>query len=144
MNIRDRDRLYREIRRVLKPGGRFAFCDPCAPAGGEPPHCPTPWADSAAASALLTHDQTAAAHAQAGLKLLAWDDVSEMGKAWIDRQQQQLLQLQKLQPQGPESNDQTLRPAWVVGARMQPMVANFARNIKEGRIRLVMGLCEAV
>jgi ubiquinone/menaquinone biosynthesis C-methylase UbiE len=27
MNIADRDRLYREIRRVLRPDGRYAFSD---------------------------------------------------------------------------------------------------------------------
>src|SRR5262249_54389677 len=42
MNISDRARLYREIRRVLKSGGRFAIYDVVSN-GGEP-HYPVPWA----------------------------------------------------------------------------------------------------
>jgi SAM-dependent methyltransferase len=138
MNIRDRDSLYREIRRVLKTGGRFAFYDPYVPVAGDPPLYPTPWADSAAASTLLTEDETRASLAQAGLRLRVWDDVSELGKAWITQQQQQFQQ-QAATPNGPNFS-----LGWVVGARMQSMVANFASNIKAGRIRLVMGLCEAI
>lgn len=138
MNIRDRDSLYREIRRVLKKGGRFAFYDPYVPLGGELPHYPTPWAESAATSTLLTEDETCASLAQAGLEVQVWDDVSEMGKAWITQQQQQIQQLAAA-PTSP-----VFSLGWVVGPRMQPMVANFARNIEEGRIRLVMGICEAV
>ena len=137
MNIRDRDSLYREIRRVLKMGGRFAFYDPYVPAGGEAPHYPTPWAESAATSTLLTEDETRASLAQAGLKVVLWEDVSEQGKDWITQQQQQIRQLAAA-PTGP-----AFSLGWVVGPRMQPMVANFAKNIQEGRIRLVMGICEA-
>ena len=87
---------------------------------------------------MLTQDETTASYAQAGLQLQVWDDVSELAKSWIERQQQQLQQLAAA-PTGP-----ALSPGWVVGSRMQPMVANFARNVKEARIRLVMGICEAI
>lgn len=137
MNIPERDSLYREIRRVLKRGGRFAFYDPYLPVGGEPPIYPTPWAASAAASTLLTQEETTASCARAGLRLQRWDDVSEMGQAWIERQQQ------PSQQQASDADDRSLRLGWVLGARMQAMVANFARNVREGRIRLVMGICEA-
>jgi hypothetical protein len=123
---------------VVKKGGRFVFYDPCVPVGGESPHYPTPWAESAATSTLLTEDETRASFAQAGLQVQVWDDVSELGKAWIIQQQQQIQQLAAV-PTGP-----MFSLGWVVGPRMQPMVANFGRNINEGRIRLVMGICEAV
>src|SRR5882762_4067779 len=56
MNISDRARLYREIRRVLKTGGRFATYDIVAN-GGEL-HYPVPWARTLATSFLLTADAT--------------------------------------------------------------------------------------
>src|ERR1700761_8235532 len=48
MNIADRTRLYREIRRVLKKGGRFATYDVVLKAGE--PHYPVPWARTPATS----------------------------------------------------------------------------------------------
>ena len=52
MNISDRARLYREIRRVLKSGGRFATFDVVLNSGE--PHYPVPWARTPATSFLLT------------------------------------------------------------------------------------------
>ena len=56
MNISDRARLYREIRRVLKSGGRFATFDVVLNSGE--PHYPVPWARTPATSFLLTADAT--------------------------------------------------------------------------------------
>ena len=50
MNISDRPRLYREIRRVLKSGGRFATFDVVLNNGE--PHYPLPWSHTPAASFL--------------------------------------------------------------------------------------------
>ncbi len=52
MNIADRGRLYSEIRRVMKPNGRFAIYDAVA-GKGEAPIYPVPWARSAETSFLL-------------------------------------------------------------------------------------------
>ena len=46
MNIADRAQLYREIRRVIKSGGRFATFDVVLK--GAEPHYPVPWASTPA------------------------------------------------------------------------------------------------
>lgn len=131
MNIRDRTSLYREIRRVLKPGGRFAFYDPIAADGHPEPFYPVPWAQTAETSTLLTADETLAVLERVGLHVNALDDVSEQALSWVNQQQQA----------GPPP---ALNTGMVVGSRMGPMVANFARNVKEGRVRLAMGVCTAL
>src|SRR5438067_7133180 len=43
MNIADRDRLYAEMHRVIKPGGKLALQEVASGSGG-PPHYPVQWA----------------------------------------------------------------------------------------------------
>ncbi|HVM51780.1 MAG TPA: class I SAM-dependent methyltransferase, partial [Acidimicrobiales bacterium] len=56
MNIADRPSLYREIRRVMKPGGRFALFDVIDGGGGEL-LLPVPWATERSHNHLVTRDQ---------------------------------------------------------------------------------------
>ena len=130
MNIRDRNGLYREFWRVLKPGRTFAFYDVLAGDNGEAPHYPVPWAETPDFSTLLTEAETRAALTSAGFDLTLWNDVTEEAFEWLPQQQQ--------------SAPLAIGPGMVVGARMAGMVANFGRNLAEGRTRLVIGVCKAV
>lgn len=130
MNIEDRVGLYRELRRVLKTGGTFAFYDPYVAHTGDAPHYPLPWAETPATSTLLTREATVAALEDAGFRVQAFDDVTHIGLEWLARQQQQH-----------EAGQATL--GMVMGERMREMVANFGRDLAEGRLRLVMGTCRA-
>jgi SAM-dependent methyltransferase len=132
MNIADRDHLYGELRRVLKRGCRFAFYDPIAADGHPEVRYPTPWAASSKTSTLLTEGETRAALDRARLKLLIFDDVTRDALGWLQQQQQA--------PAKPSP----LSLGLVLGLRAPELVANFARNLGEGRLRLVMGVCTAV
>jgi sarcosine/dimethylglycine N-methyltransferase len=94
MNISDRARLYREIRRVLKSGGRFATFDVVLTSGD--PHYPVPWARTPATSFLLTAAATREAIEPAGFRTLAWQDDSEAAKAWF-AQSERGFQVKSLQ-----------------------------------------------
>ncbi len=128
MNIADRARLYREIRRVLKQGGRFATFDVVAAAAE--PYYPVPWARTAATSFLLTADATREAIEQAGFRTLVSQDDSETAKAWFTR----------LRASGPP-------PAPNLGVVMGPdfaeLAANLARNVMEGRTGILTAVFEA-
>ncbi|HEX3765869.1 MAG TPA: methyltransferase domain-containing protein [Kofleriaceae bacterium] len=128
MNISDRARLYREIRRVLKASGRFATFDVVLH-GGEP-HYPVPWARTPATSFLLTADATRAAIELAGFRMRTWQDDTESGKAWIAQ----------LRASGPP-------PAPNLGIVMGPdfaqLATNLGRNLVEGRLGVLTAVFEA-
>ena len=128
MNIRDRGLLYREIRRVLKPGGRFATFDVVA-IEGEPLY-PVPWARDPGASFLLSAEQTRAAVAAAGFHPLAWIDDSEAAKEWAV----------KLRESGPPPMPNL---GLVMGPDFAGFVGNLGRNLLEGRLGVATGLFEA-
>ena len=128
MNIADRARLYREIRRVLKQGGRFATYDVVL-SGGEP-HYPVPWARTPATSFLLTAEATRAAIEGAGFRTLVCQDDSETAKAWFT---------QVRASGAPPSPNLGL----VMGPDFAQLSGNLARNLGEGRLGILTAVFEA-
>src|SRR6516165_4541008 len=128
MNISDRTRLYREIRRVLKSGGRFAIYDVVLNSGD--PHYPVPWARTPATSFLLTAAATREAIEPAGFRTLAWQDDTESAKAWAK-------QLRASRP--PPSPNLGV----VMGPDFAQLAANLGRNLLEGRLGILTAVFEA-
>ncbi|CAB3793010.1 2-methoxy-6-polyprenyl-1,4-benzoquinol methylase, mitochondrial [Paraburkholderia ultramafica] len=128
MNIADRARLYREIRRVLKSGGRFATFDVVA--NGVEPHYPVPWARTLATSFLLTADATREAIEEAGFSTLAWQDDTEAAKAWITQ----------LRASGPPPSPNL---GVVMGPDFAQLASNLGRNLLEGRLGILTAVFEA-
>ncbi|CAB3731552.1 class I SAM-dependent methyltransferase [Paraburkholderia rhynchosiae] len=128
MNIADRARLYREIQRVLKSGGRFATFDVVAN-GGEP-HYPLPWARTPATSFLLTADATREAIEQAGFRTLTWQDDTETAKAWFAQ----------LRASGPPPSPNL---GVVMGLDFAQLAGNLGRNLMEGRLGILTAVFEA-
>src|SRR5580692_2778888 len=128
MNFSDRARLYREIRRVLKSGGRFATFDVVL-TGGEP-HYPVPWARTPATSFLLTAAATLEAIEPAGFRMLAWQDDTEVAKAWIAQ----------VRASGPPPSPNL---GVVMGPDFAQLSGNLARNLMEDRIGILTAVFEA-
>jgi ubiquinone/menaquinone biosynthesis C-methylase UbiE len=128
MNIADRARLYREIRRVLKSGGRFATFDVVLSSGE--PHYPVPWARTPATSFLLTADATREAIEPAGFRTLAWQDDSEAGRTWFAQ----------LRASGPPPSPNL---GVVMGPDFLQLSANLGRNLVEGRLGVLTAVFEA-
>jgi SAM-dependent methyltransferase len=132
MNIADRARLYREIRRVLKRGGRFATYDVVLN-GGEPhypvPYYPVPWARTPATSFLLTAAATREAIEPAGFRTLVWQDDSEAARTWITQ----------LRAAGPPPSPNL---GTVMGPDFAQLAANLGRNLMEGRLGILTAVFE--
>jgi sarcosine/dimethylglycine N-methyltransferase len=129
MNIAERPRLYREIRRVLTTNGRFATFDVVS-SGGEP-HYPLPWARTPATSFLLTASATREAIESAGFQPLFWQDDTEAAKAWVSL----------LRTSGPPP---LLNLGVVMGPGFAQLSANLGRSLIEGRIGILMAVFQAV
>jgi MPBQ/MSBQ methyltransferase len=82
MNIADREGLYGEIARVLKPGAAFCVYD-VMKMDDQPLAYPVPWAETAATSHLTTADQTQALLEGANFEITLVDDRSDAAIAFF-------------------------------------------------------------
>jgi SAM-dependent methyltransferase len=127
MNIADRDRLYAEMHRVLKPGGRLALQEVVAGPGGEP-HYPVPWAREASISFLMTAEATRAKLEAAGFRVVTWQDTtSTSSRSWTH---------------AVESAPPPLGIHLLVGPDWAAIAHNSARNYQEDRVRLFNAVLE--
>lgn len=82
MNIPDKPKLYREMCRVLKPGGTLAMYDVLAGPSG-PVLCPVPRARTPESSILVTPHELRSLLEKAGLKVPAWSVNTDAARAWF-------------------------------------------------------------
>lgn len=84
MNIADKPAFYREIRRVLKPGGWLMLSELAQGPGG-PLGYPTPWAATAAESFLATPEETRAGLEAEGFEIVTFHEAAAEMKAYAVR-----------------------------------------------------------
>jgi SAM-dependent methyltransferase len=129
MNIADKRKLYEEIHRVLKPGGRFAFQEMVA---GETSatYFPLPWATNPAENSLVSAVEMSAALASSGFEAIYFADVSE----------------DPLPPPAsgtPEGVAQAPLSLSVYVDDLAQKADNATRSLRERQIRLVRGVFRA-
>jgi ubiquinone/menaquinone biosynthesis C-methylase UbiE len=124
MNIKDKDRLYREVARVLKPGAWLVFSELLRGAGPEPEY-PTPWARSAETSFLSTLEDTQHALTQAGFELTESRITLEENLAFGARSRAEVARGEK----PPHRAVQLVHPEIARAA-----AANTARGMADGRL----------
>lgn len=125
MNIPDKPRLYREIQRVLKPGGTLAIYDILAGPGG-PVLFPVPWARTPESSFLATPEELRMLLEKSGFKVAVWSDTTDAARAWF------VALAEKIRKEGmPPLGFHVL-----LGSDFQVMAQNQRRNLEEARIVL--------
>lgn len=132
MNISDKDALYREIHRVVRPGGRLAFHEIMA--GPEQPiHFPAPWAPEPAISFLRPPAEIRELLQSLGFREIAWHDTSPEAIIWF-KERVAAAQAAKSPPH--------LGLHLLLGAQAGQMFGNVLRNLEEGRVRTIQAVFE--
>jgi ubiquinone/menaquinone biosynthesis C-methylase UbiE len=122
MNIEDKGALYREIFRLLKPGGRLALHDVLAGTGAL--RFPVPWARRPELSFLISREDLKSALAAAGFRELSSNDVTPEG-------------IEALRKVAALAGGPGLGIGTFMGPEFPGMVANLLANLQAGACRLV-------
>lgn len=125
MNISDKTRLYREMFRVLKPGGTLALYDILAGPSG-PVLFPVPWARLPETSFVATPDELRELLHQAGFRIVDWADTTDVARTRFASLTEKIRK-EGLPPLGFHV---------LLGADSEDMAQNQLRNLQEGRIVL--------
>ena len=125
MNIADKQQLYSEVARVLKPGGRFVFQEVAA---GNTAACyfPLPWATEPADSTLVTADDMCAILGSCGFVDDVFEDVSNAQFST------------NVTNSTPSSQGQLSLTVFV--DNLGEKAGNARRSLEEGQIRYVRGV----
>jgi ubiquinone/menaquinone biosynthesis C-methylase UbiE len=133
MNIADKERLYAEIHRVLRPGSHLALHEimagPVAPI-----HFPVPWARGPEISFLRPPEEVRALIASIGFDESAWVDDTASALRWF---RERLAAADAASGELPP-----LGLHLVLGADLGQMFQNLARNLQEDRVVVVKGVFE--
>lgn len=131
MNIEDKERLYQEAHRVLRPNGRLLFYA-LFTGDGSPLHYPVPWANDASISFLVQPSVTHHILMQIGFTEHTWRDVTEDCIAWF----------RKIRSNAQASTPSPLGLQLLMGANARQKIGNLFRNLSEGRVVMMEAIWE--
>jgi SAM-dependent methyltransferase len=128
MNIADKERLYAEIRRVLRPGGRLAMHEFLA-GPLSPIHFSVPWARNPGLNHLRPAEEVRALIQDTGFEELTWIDETDPA-----------LRRPPEAARGDARTTIAARPPLVLGDALGEMLRHQACNLAERRISSVQAV----
>jgi ubiquinone/menaquinone biosynthesis C-methylase UbiE len=131
MNIADKERLYKEIHRVLRPGGRLALHEIMA-GPTSPIHFPVPWAREPSISHLQPPETVRSLISFTGFNELAWMDETVSATGWFHQR------LSATASEGPPPLGLHL----LLGPDFGEMFRNQVLNLGESRISVIQAVFE--
>jgi SAM-dependent methyltransferase len=131
MNIADKAALYREVRRVLRPGGPFVVYDVLGGPDDAPLRFPVPWADGPDTSFLVNIDELTALLSDAGFEIQRIEDRTEFALDFFR------ARLAKVAADGPPP----LGFHMLMGGDFADKMKNMLANLEAGRIAPFEVIC---
>lgn len=131
MNIADKERLYNEIHRVLKPSGRFALYEIMAGAV-QPIVFPVPWAANPTISFLRPAEAIRNLITETGFRELTWVDVSKPSLEWYRQRV----------PASGNAAPPPLGLHLLLGENFAPSLKNQILNLTEDRVAVIEAVFE--
>ncbi len=129
MNVEDKERLYAEFHRVLRPGGRLALHEIMA-GPVQPIHFPVPWTRDPAYSSLRAPAEMRVLLSSSGFVETTWVDVTSSALAWYQNWIEKASRL----PPAP------LGIHVLLGPEMPAMGRNMHRNLAEDRLAVIQAV----
>ena len=131
VNIEQKEECLGEIRRVLRPGGRFVFHEVFCPEACDVLY-PVPWADEASVSFLVDGKTFRALLERTGFRIHTWNDVTAEALRWGERVLRRIS----------EKRFPRLGLHLLMGESTGPKLETLLRNLHEGRLEVIQGICE--
>lgn len=125
MNVADKKSMYREISRILKPGGTLAIHDPVRGDKGEVVF-PVPWTPHPNMSYLVSAEDLKAEIANAGFQALEEADSTDDGLTWHKQ-----LDAKRKKHQSAAAKIKSKPPS-----SLDIMTANHRANLSSGAVRI--------
>jgi ubiquinone/menaquinone biosynthesis C-methylase UbiE len=139
MNIANKKRLYSEMHRVLKPGGKLAIEEAykgSSDMNDSSIYFPVPWAADASISHLISAEEVRKLLKEViGFKEVVWKDKTQLVSDWI---KQMIKRVQQTSGGGPPP----IGIHVIVGPQWSEMVKNALKNLEEGRLTVAQGIFE--
>ncbi len=130
MNIAAKERLYAEIHRVLRPGGRLTFHEIMAGSGGEL-QFPVPWASDPAISFLRPPDEMLDLLTGLGFAPVFWNDDSAAAQAWFTATRERAAAAPAPPPLGLHL---------ILGVDFAQRLVSLGRNLAQDRVTVIQAV----
>ncbi|QTA83774.1 SAM-dependent methyltransferase [Desulfonema limicola] len=132
MNLKDKNKFYNEIARVLNSKGSMLFHDVFQGAGNGKPYYPVPWDEDGTISSLLTQEEAKEIIANAGFEV----------KKWIDKTRDSSDSFKTAAARVQKSGHPPLGLHILMGDTAKDKVVNMSKNLEEQKLSIVQGLAE--
>ncbi|NNG27028.1 MAG: class I SAM-dependent methyltransferase [Ignavibacteriaceae bacterium] len=131
MNIENKLKLFQEVYRVLKPGGKLLLYEVFKGKGDEI-YYPVPWADDSSTDFLVEQNEIKNLLISLGFKINIWKDITELSKNWFSET------VDKMKSREPSPLGLHL----VMGKKSDEKFHSMVCNLNENRIAVVQAVIE--